>query len=52
MSNDWEIRVKYERGNCVKKLRHFKDRNEFIDWLHRQLQIKPITLIMIEEILD
>lgn len=46
------LRIKYAVGGKVQDLRTFENREEFVDWLHRQLFIEPITLLDIEEVLD
>lgn len=47
----WTLRVKYVTCSHVEDSRQFKDRDEFVEWLYRQLFIEPVTIIDIEEIL-
>lgn len=43
------VRVGYIIEGKPQDERTFKDNNEFIEWLHRQLDIEPTTILFMDE---
>lgn len=43
------VRVGYKINNNPQDEREFKNDEEFIKWLHRQLDIEPVKILFMEE---